>query len=417
MQDDTREREILRDDLVVGWEYREKSAYAVAYDIVNRKIIWPLVDFSIYLSDERMLDPKSVEANILAVASYRRFLAAESRLDAARVKKGLGCFDFEESTDDLIRRFRDAENERVRKKINSNNDKYAAQRSVNEKLVYIYLFLKWWESKSSSRFMGSSALPVTSTLRDSVPESKIGRRRWGGDVYSKYPLLNRHTGRNSKQSRGYAATEKDRKTLNTFFLKNCTEYTAIRNILIMDIANELGWRRETINSLRCEQFSDERQNEMTHRGLACVPEDQKNGYRDSFYISPSLSAKIISFIRDVRHRLIQEMNWKISSEWGRVFISARDGKPLTDKAVSKIFSQAFASAGAPRRAGIKSFRNKFTNDQLRKETIARREQGLDTSTTSISAAVSMDLGHRSLESIKSYADANLTRIASRKRNP
>ncbi|QYD68774.1 hypothetical protein KZJ38_21575 [Paraburkholderia edwinii] len=185
----------------------------------------------------------------------------------------------------------------------------------------------------------------------------------------------------------------------------------------MRIADELGWRRTSINSLRCEQFSDDRLRAMTERGLACVPGNQKFGYRDSFYMPESLVTKVCAFINDTRRNLIREMGWRIPETSGPIFLSARDGNALSDKAISKIFGMGFAASGAPKRAGIKSFRNKFTNDQIGKETIARRDLGLDTSSASIAAAVSMDLGHRSVESIKAYVDANVTKLTSRKRAP
>ncbi|MEP9323261.1 hypothetical protein PPMP20_08990 [Paraburkholderia phymatum] len=185
----------------------------------------------------------------------------------------------------------------------------------------------------------------------------------------------------------------------------------------MEIADRVGWRRESINSLACEQFSPGRLEAMDARGLACVPDRQKFGYRDAFYIPPSLAIEIASFINDVRSTFLEEMGWFDKVATGPVFISARDGNGLTDKSISKIFGRAFAAAGAPRRAGIKSFRSKFANDAIAAETLARLELGLDTSAPSVAAAVSVDLGHSHPESIRAYVEQHQSRLASRKRNP
>jgi hypothetical protein len=192
---------------------------------------------------------------------------------------------------------------------------------------------------------------------------------------------------------------------------------AIRNILMMDIADQIGWRRAAINSLSCEQFSAESLKKMPSRGLPCVPAKQKNGYLDSFYVPPDLTCRIAAFINDTREQLVKEMGWYHISKTGSVFISARDGKPLTDKAISKIFGCAFASLGERKRAALHCFRTKFANDAIAAETRARVALGLDTSSESVSAAVSQDLGHRNPMSIQSYVSANQTRLASRKRDP
>jgi hypothetical protein len=407
----------LASRIVVDWVRTESRAYAVVYDLRLGDIVWSVVDYSIFLTETLQLDGKTVESAILAVVVYLRFLHDEGLDDPHRRRFKLGAIDFGESTDIILKRFRDTEFGRVLHRRNASHDELVAKKTVNSKLIHIYHFLFWLQNQGNLCFMGPSGFAVTSTLTETdirIRRSRASRRPFS---VGRYPLVFRRTGGNGRSINRYTATEDNKKRLTEYFFQNFTEYVALRNILIMEIADTLGWRRSSINSLMCEQFAESRLESMDMRGLACIPSKQKFGYRDSFYVPPMLSIKIAAFINDTRASLLKEMDWKISSTEGRIFISARNGEPLSDKAISKIFSKAFAFIGAPRRACIKSFRTKFVNDAIGAETNARIALGLDTSSTSVAASVSMDLGHRNLESIKSYVDANQTRLASRKRSP
>lgn len=388
------------------------KAYFVAYDLRAGEIVWSLVNYAIFLSQELASGPSTVESALFAVTAYRNFLARRSVIDGRAE-----AYEFHESTDDLIVKFREAEVHRVFERSSSNHEMYAAKRTVNAKLIHIYHFLNWYQEFSGyNGFFGGSDGTVKTCLK---PEDVRTRRPRlsNGSIYSRYPALNRHVGQASRQFRGHSATNKDKEQLRRYFLENFTSYVAIRNVLMMDIADKLGWRLGSVNSLSCEQFSAAALEKMTGRGLPCVPAKQKNGYLDSYYVPPDLASRIAAFINDTRQKLVEEMGWHRISKTGAVFISARDGQPLTSKAVSKVFGRAFALIGAPKRAGLHSFRKKFTDDDIGAETRARVALGLDTSSESVSAAVSQDLGHRSPTAIQSYVSSNQTRLASRKRNP
>ncbi|MCA8183853.1 hypothetical protein [Burkholderia vietnamiensis] len=388
------------------------KAYAVAYDLHAAEIVWSLVNYSIFLSQVLLNEPSTVESALWAVTAYRNFLARRSVIDRqARI------YEFHESTDDLIVKFREEEFRRVFARASSNHDAHTAKRTVNAKLIHIYHFLNWYQASSGcDGFFGGADGTVTTSLKPEDVRMR-GSKLSNGSMFPRYPLLNRRVGQSSRQSRGYTATNEDRERIRRYFLENFTNYVAIRNILMMDIADRIGWRLGAINSLSCEQFSAAALERMSSRGLPCVPAKQKNGYLDSFYVPPDLAFRIAAFINDTRQKLVEEMGWYRISKTGSLFVSARDGKPLTGKAISKMFGRAFALIGAPKRSALHSLRTKFANDAIGAETLARVELGLDTSSESVSAAVSQDLGHRSLASIQSYVSANQTRLASRKRNP
>jgi hypothetical protein len=393
-------------------KFIDGKAYVVAYDLRASEIVWSLVNYAIFLSQVLLYEPSTVESALLAVTAYRNFLARKSAID-----KQARIYEFHESTDHLIIEFREEEFSRILARASSNHETYAAKRTVNIKLIHIYHFLNWYQASSGCNgFFGGSKGTVTTSLKPEDVRMR-GSKLNNGSMFSRYPLLNRRVGQSSRQSRGYTATNEDRERIRQYFLENFTSYVAIRNILMMDIADKLGWRRGSVNSLSCEQFSETALEEMTGRGLPCVPAKQKNGYLDSFYVPQDLAFRIAAFINDTREELVKEMGWYRISKTGAVFISARDGQPLTNKAISRMFGHAFALIGAPKRAALHSLRTKFANDAIGAETRARVALGLDTSSESVSAAVSQDLGHRNPASIQSYVSANQTRLASRKRNP
>ncbi|MEM5434698.1 hypothetical protein [Paraburkholderia diazotrophica] len=397
----------------VAFKRVDERTYAVVYDERNGSIVWSMVDYSIFLSGPRLRCERStVEGALLAIAAYRNFLDRHARINDLDTP-----YDFHESTDELLAEFREAEFERVFSRANSNHEEFAAKRTVNLKLVHIYQFLNWYKySTGRLEFFGGEHGPVASTLSESDVQSR--KATTGGESGdSRYPLLYKRVGAGSRLGRGYTANDDDKAALRDYFQRNFTSYVGLRNILLMEVADRVGWRRGSINSLRCDQFNEDALGRMSSRGLWCVPDRQKRGYKDGFYVPPDLANQIASFIHDTRETLVDEMGWSALSKSGPVFMSARDGGALTDKTLSKIFGKAFAAIGAPKRAGLHSFRRKFTDDSIGAETRARIALGLDTSAESVSAAVSADLGQHNPESIRPYISSNQTRLASRKRNP
>ncbi|WP_459619517.1 hypothetical protein [Burkholderia sp. 3C] len=386
------------------------KAYVVAYDLRAGMIVWSLVNYAIFLTETLFLEPSSIDAALRSVTTYRNFLIKKFAVDR---KKQVD--EFQASTDALMEAFRDEEFEVVRSRWNSSHEDAVAKRTVNRKLVHIYNFLNWYQfSNRFANFFGGEHGAVTTSLKSEDINIRKNPLNEGGSKY-RYPLLYRRVGERARQPRGYEATQKNVDALRHYFFENFTDYVAIRNNLIMDIADRIGWRRGSINSLTCDQFSDFSLDKMTDRGLICVPAKQKNGYLDSFYIPPALVFRIVEFIRGPRQTLVEEMGWRQVSGVGPVFISARDGCPLEDKTISTIFGKAFSAIGVEKRAALHSLRTKFVNDAIAAETDARLKLGLDTSSDSISAAVSHDLGHHNIDSIKAYTSANQTRLLSRKR--
>ncbi|KXU90028.1 hypothetical protein CI15_07610 [Paraburkholderia monticola] len=390
--------------------------YAVVYDAGLDAVVWEIVEYTMFLADELMQQRSAIEAAVLAVAAYRNFLVKQALTDNLKPSKrgALPRYEFYESSDDLLKRFRDAEYARVISRSSSNHESHAAKRTVNAKLVQIYHFLNWYQYEYGWNFLGDVSRAVTSSLK----RANVRHRKHGASgAYDRFPALERRVGHGARRGRGYEASADDIDKLKDYFFSNFTSYVAVRNILMMDIGDSLGWRRGTINSLQCHQFTPEALEKMTARGLACVPDRQKNGYKDSFYVSPDLATRISAFIHDTRQKLIDHASLAESKIDDAVFVSARDGRALSDKAISKIFGRAFVAIGAPKRAGMHSFRRKFANDSIAAETRARLAMGLDTSPESVAAAVSMDLGQKNPESIVPYVSANQTRLVSRNRKP
>ena len=99
----------------------------------------------------------------------------------------------------------------------------------------------------------------------------------------------------------------------------------------------------------------------------------------------------------------------------RIFISARDGKPLNDNSLSQIFGDASRAIGLGPGHAIHMLRFKNVDDRIAGEIESRVALGLDTSTQSIAASVSMEVGHSNPESLWSYVSQSQSKIAQRKK--
>ncbi|WP_081651611.1 tyrosine-type recombinase/integrase [Cupriavidus sp. WS] len=383
--------------------------YFVAYSPEDDVLIWPLMDYAIFLSDRLLLDEKSVEKTIRSVASFINYMWGEYRARVSR-KYPTPQFLIEQAYDSVLERYRNNELRLVMQKPNSSGDEILARKTVNAKLVEIYYFLAWYQHTTGCKgLIGSRECRVTSELKHAT--SRRGMRTSTSSSRVMFPKLYKRTGKNSTKRHGYAATDSDVAKLSEYIKHEFTAFAAVRNNLMLTIADEMGWRCESIVSLRCSLFTDERVERMSTEGLICVPDAQKFGYQNQFKLPPKLVLKIYHFINDARKSFLDEMGWKENRTKDQVFISAKDGRPLKPNSVSAIFGTAMKKIGAPRRAGIHSMRHKFAKKEVGEETLARAALGLDTSARSVATAVALKTGHANPDSLVDYVNETQSELA------
>jgi hypothetical protein len=321
----------------------------------------------------------------------------------------------EKLTDESLELYRNEELVLVQGSKNASSSERAAKRTVNSKLRRIYVFLAWYQNCHPflSAFIGKHDCQITSAFEHHYlgqPYSRGPFRRNGRDLF---PLIYRRAGEASKHRIQYEATESDMSALRTFFLQENTEYVAVRNIVMMNLANSSGMRVASLNSLLCSQFGEDQLLRAGGRHIAVCPPVQKFGYECNYDVPINIALQVSAFISDHRAALLEEMGWDHSRTNDHIFISAKDGRSMTAQSVSAIFSHAFSIMGAPFGSGFHSFRRKFVNDAIDQEIIARLKLGLDTGVQSVCTAVSLRVGQTNPDSLGPYVSKRISAMTRR----
>ena len=190
--------------------------------------------------------------------------------------------------------------------------------------------------------------------------------------------------------------------IEAFHRETDISYISQRNCLFQEIMNETGLRREAVNCLTIEQF--DRAAIEAYRGeyMDVSPVRQKFDYEDRFDFPVWLAIRVSDFISEFRQPLLVKKGWDESLCKGALFLSYTKGSPITDRAMTSIFSSALRSLGAPIGAATHCFRHKFAHDEIEAETDYRLNRGLDTSVGTIAATVSLRMGHANPTSLEPY---------------
>jgi hypothetical protein len=373
-----------------SWHEIGARCYLIAYRGSDSALVQYLIDYVFYLSDQLDLNIRTIKNGCLYLKRFIEFLPHGE----------LGLV-----SDELLRQFRDVELIATRVRRNSSGDELRAKRSVNIGIRRIYHFLLWAKD--------SGWLPAEKIgeFQSDVTVLRLTSKRYGAIDTPIFPLLFKRIGEASAAHGRYFATDEDKVGLEKYFRSNCTAFTYARNLLLMEVADTVGWRRGAINSLLCNQFDTG--GESLKKKIGVIPARQKFGYQNSFDVGIALVNKINFFIHNNRNPFYEEMGWSQSRSEGYLFTSAKDGRPLTDQAISQIFGSAFKAIGAPRGAGMHSFRRKFADERVENEIRSRLRLGLDTSALSVAASVAILMGHSNPASVSSYVERAHSKILER----
>jgi integrase len=366
----------------------------IAYWSESGALVFAIIDYYLYLLDGNFLKYTAVRNEILHIKRFMEYLGSRE-------------ITFAGVRDESLVEFRDSELEDVRKKANRSLSDAAHKRTVNGRLRRVYHFLSWLQevARDQTGLIGLENARVRSSLN---VKQQLERRQRGFSK-ERYPLVFRGVGEGSKHRTSYCATEEDLDFLQAYFASSMDGGLARRNILLLDIGLLTGLRRGAVNSLKCEQFTREAIDTAADT-FEVVPDQQKFGYANSFDFPIRLADRIRDYIDGPRAEMLAARNWEDEDTGDRIFLSFRDGKPLADRTISQIFGDAFAILDPKLRAAYHALRHKFGNVRIEQEVEARLELGLDTSVSSIAAALAVSMGHASPSSIEPYVSRQMSRF-------
>jgi len=333
----------------------------------------------------------AVEKETFSLKALAEFLATKNK-------------SWEQMDDQLLEEFRDWELERVLGKSNSRGLDKPTKRTVNTKLRCIYQYYMWAQDAKYINDVIGTDHPITSRLADI---SRAGNGK-AADWREKnlYPLIFKRVGEASRTRKQYSATAKDKKDLIQHFTENSSPFVAERNILIMELADQVAWRRGSISYLTIDQFNSEAIHRTEEDTITVTPRVQKFGYEYSFPVPIGLAVRIARYIDKVRAQWIADRSWTEKLTQNRIFLTS-NGSPLEDRRITRIFSDAFKSIGAPQNqdAGVHSFRRKSAQDTAATELEARQERGLSTAMEDINHVLAIKLGQANIGSPEPYIKA------------
>ncbi|MDM0082915.1 tyrosine-type recombinase/integrase [Variovorax sp. J31P179] len=369
----------------------------LVYDLQARRLVAEISDYAQVMLADRFYSSFTVEQGLNHLVEFWQHLL-ETRGRLNRV------------SDAVIREFRDQNLAKVKASAAHRGSDNHAKATVNLKLCRIYDWLIWLQQarRVPVGTVGRTGLVTALIEAQSYRPVRGGKWRRGE---RKYPLLFKLAGSNAKHNvPASVITNEHVASLLSLFIERHEPYVAQRNILFIDIAETTGFRRGSICSLTVEQFAIEAI-ERSKEEFLVRPSRQKFGYTNTFGIPLDLAYRIRQFIDEHWLPWVGEKKTGDAVHNGRLFLSAKTGGPITDRAMTQIVSAGFRELGLDKGIGPHRLRAKFTSEQSDQELAERKELGLDTSNMSIAADLAMKLGHTDPTQYYRYASSSQARQA------
>lgn len=375
----------------------DKMGFLV-YDTSQGCLIEEISDYAQVLQFKRQNSELTVEQGLNHVVEFWRHLQDRNvRLGAV--------------SDIEIERFRDENYQKVRGARAHRGSVNNAKATVNLKLYRIYDWLLWLQ-QSGRLPVGTVGLRglVTAVIEANQAQVRGRGRRWArGD--RKFPLLFKVPNANAKHNApANGITDAHVSELVAHLVGASNSFIAQRNALFVDIADSTGFRRGSICSLSAAQF-EFNDIEKARDEFLVRPPRQKFGYEKTFAISLALAYRIRQFIDDYWTPWVDEHSIRKNVHQNRLFLSAKTGRPVTERAMTQTISKAFRALGFDKGIGPHALRGKFTSEASDNELAERMELGLDTSNWSIAAAIAPKLGHEDPTQFYRYATSSQSRQA------
>lgn len=347
----------------------------------------------------------TVRTEIQEVFTFIQFLDARRRL--------ISSVD-----DELLQIFCDESLHNVRRNRISRGDEQANQRTVNSKLRKAYWFIWWYKIYHcpSANLIGPVDCRVTSSLTSSVLKAKNKRNHDGGfktrflSADERFPLCFRRVGSPSIHRTQTVPSKEEIESIYEYLSQDGIDFLSARNVLFQKIAVDTGLRRESIASLRIEQFSEQAIDSARRDVLRVVPDHQKFSYQFGSDIPMELAYQILYFVESYYKPLYERRAWPLSRGGGLIFTSERSGRPVSSATFTRIFSAAFKELNAGKGTAVHILRHYYTTAEIVREIKKRLEKGMDTSLLSVCRAVSLKLGHTNLDSIRPYVSLVISSV-------
>lgn len=378
------------------------------YDLKKCCIVEQLCDYAASMVDKAQLTLLTVNQEMGHLKVFWIFLKSRS-------------IELEKIANKDIEDFRDFAFKQVLNGVAHRGSEDAAKTTVNAKLVRIYDWLMWMQetNRMPANSIGARFCKVTSALESS---SICCLRPRDPHIHSssRYPLCYRIKSGKSKHSLSkFIPTEETLDAVHAYFFEKCeTDFIAHRNCLIADIASYSGFRRGSIQSLTTKNFVGKNGVDFVETKNETVlirPSRQKFSYENVFELPNWLHDAAKEFIYGQLFPLIESLGVSTHVHRDALFISSRNGKALTDQAMTALMSKALRSLGAPKGTAMHAWRAKFAVEETANEYQTRRELGLDTSIGTMDTVVARKLGHKNSTSVRAYTSAHEAAEVSRHR--
>jgi integrase len=367
----------------------------IVYDLQAGGLDQDLHDYAYYLLNGLKSKTSTVHGHILNLIAFADFL------DLKGIKRA-------SVSSSCLEKFRDDAVRRVLLRETSKGDRKTAEGTVDEKLRNIYKWLLWMQTKGKipPGTIGPLDCRVLCGVA-SISELTARRRRQMSSLIPLFPLLFRNRGAGASRYKSKAIISRaQQETLVEYFMDaDQSEYVRRRNALIADVAAAVGFRRDSICSLRVAQFDPTQLLDGTQSlatdAIEIRPARQKRNYKNVFDFPRWLAVEVAVFILGPRRKLLQRLSIKEDINEG-IFLSERTGNPLTPPSVTKIFSTAVRQIGCQPGTSIHALRRLFAIEAVEEEVEMRVKRGLATDTESICRAVALKMGHADWKSLVHY---------------
>jgi hypothetical protein len=362
---------------------------------------------------------QSFALSVAAKISHKK-KAFHSRMDAL----GYGLLDFAiflnakkkvwlDVDGALLAKYRVYAFEKIRRSTSSKDD-VTAEQSANRKIRLIYELYTWAVTGTNIQTptIGNG---VDDSIKSTLPLYNLKADEWNKNEKNLYPECFHHTASSSSMAGQHWATDAELADIEELFRSENSALVAERNIIFMRTIDQIGLRRESANSLKAVQFSDDAINQSVENNMSAhsvQPAKQKFSGLDYFEVPFALAWEINRYIKSIHgDKIFEVAKHKKSLAKLPIFLSTTSNKAMSDKSWTSIFSKAFRAVGAPKGAGCHSIRRKFAEDWFRRAIQNCIDQGLPVSYSDIVAGLAKVLGHQSKLSQEAYRRANsMTRV-------
>ncbi|MDP3212005.1 MULTISPECIES: site-specific integrase [Methylotenera] len=356
----------------------------------------PFVDYCIYLAKDKIAVHTKQQA-------YKSFIeplstAISNFLEFLRVQN----IDWKLVDDSILSNYLNWSLEKTVLNSRSRN-KLAASRTANDKLIKIYDFYFWAQNHALllSDSIGWNNERIRSSLgKGQSDKVQISHR-------DSYPLCFRGVGKGSRVRESKYLSDNQIDKVVDELLSNKSSYLRSRNLLIFRIAESVGFRRESIASLKKDQFNINSINRAVESDtkFLVVPSKQKFGYQNSFQFPIALALKISKYCENERSQLLAKLSIDEKVANNAVFLSETTGAPIKATTITHVIGSAIKKEVPSKGMGPHALRDTFTTNRMAKEISSRKRNKFSLAPEDLALVLAAELGHKSITSQAPYTSA------------